>query len=177
MAAIISSQMAYSGVSIYAIVRAQAVPGVTLGNVANGSGLESYLLANYSTYKIPMSEQVPTGYFQAAFPTYLPAGTYSFSIHQGTGVAGDPSVDRGILDWNGLSENYTGVLANTIPELTAVPSATPTIVQAIMFLYMALRNLRTTNATNVNICNAGGATITTAIRSDDGTTGTKGRFN
>lgn len=223
MSAIISSQMAYSGVSIYAIVRDFT------GQVANGSGLEAYNSANYATYVISMSEQSPTGYFKVAFPSYLSAGPYSFSIHQGAGVAGDPSVDRGIIDWNGSSENYLGLVTSKLPsgsisgfdpisqsvnlnnnqsgvtvgtvnalgtsaaasvktqidtsldsdamsELSGVPAATATLKKAIMFLYMALRNKRTTDASSVKVYNASGASIASAVRSDNGTTGTKENF-
>lgn len=110
MSAIISAQMSYSGVTLKAIVRDVA------GLVANGSGLESYNSANYATYLIPMSEQVPTGYFSCAFPSYLARGKYTFSIHQGTGVAGDLAVDQGSIDWNGSTEDS---LDNIITKLPA----------------------------------------------------------
>lgn len=224
MSAIISSQMAYSGVMLKAIVRDLA------GLVANGSGLESYNSANYATYIIPMSEQSPTGFFSCAFPSYLARGKYTFSIHQGTGVAGDLAVDKGEIDWNGatedtldsiiaklpsgsisgfdptsqnvnLSSNQSGVTigtvndlgtaaatviktqidtaldSDTISELAGVPAASTTLKKALYFLYMALRNKRTTDASNVRVYNASGAVIATAARSDNGSTGTKEIFS
>ena len=224
MSAIISAQMAYSGVSLYALVRDLS------GLVANGSTLEAYNVANYATYKVAMSEQVPTGYFQAAFPSYLPRGKYTFSVHQGSGSAGDLAVDQGSIDWNGSTEdtldqivaklptgsisgfdptvstvnlgnNQTGVTIGTvnalgasaaasvktqidqsiggdaISELSGVPASTPTLKAAIMLLFMALRNKRTTTATTVSIYNSSGAVVTAAARSDNGTTGTKENFS
>ena len=109
MSAIIAAQMSYSGVTLKAIVRD------INGLVANGSGLEAYNSANYATYIIPMSEQVPTGYFSCAFPSYLPRGKYTFSVHQGTGVAGDLAVDKGFIDWNGASEDYLDLIVAKLP--------------------------------------------------------------
>lgn len=224
MSAIISSQMAYSGVSIYALVRDLT------GQVANGSGLEAYNVSNYATYIINMAEQVPTGYFKAAFPSYLPAGNYTFSVHQGSGVAGDPSVDRGDIDWSGSIENYLGLITSKLPagtisgfdptsqnvnlnsnqsgvtvgtvnalgasatssvktqidasvgsdtmaELSGVPASTPTLKSAIMFLFMAFRNKRTSTASAVGVYNASGASISSAPQSDNGTTYTKDNFS
>ena len=110
MSAIISAQMAYTGVTLWAIVRDLA------GLVANGATLEAYNVSNYSTYIIPMAEQVPTGYFKCAFPSYLPAGKYTFSVHQGTGVAGDLAVDQGSIDWNGTSEDYLDLIIAKLPS-------------------------------------------------------------
>ena len=224
MSAIISAQMSYSGVTLYAIVRDLS------GLVANGSTLEPYNVSNYATYIIAMSEQVPTGYFKCAFPSYLARGKYTFSIHQGTGVAGDLAVDQGDIDWNGstedtldsivaklptgsisgfdpnassvnLNNNQTGVTIGTVnalgtsaaasvktqidqsiggdamSELSGVPASTPTLKTAIMFLLMAFRNKRTSDASTVKVYNASGAAITTANQSDNGTTYTKENFS
>lgn len=224
MSAIISTQMAYSGVSVYAIVRDAS------GQVANGSGLESYNVSNYATYIIAMTEQVPTGYFKVAFPSYLSAGIYTFSVHQGSGSAGDPAVDSGVMDWSGSSENYVGLVANKLPsglisgfdptsqsvnlnsnqsgvtigtvnalgtsaaasvktqidaslgsdtinELSGVPASTPTLKQAIQFLFMALRNKRTSTATTVAVYNASGSSIASAPQSDNGSTYVKDNFS
>lgn len=225
MSAIIATQMAYSGVSVYAIVR-----DMKTGYVANGATTEVYNSANYATYKITATEQSPTGFFSAPFPSYLPAGLYSVSWHQGGGSAGDPAVDRGILDWSGAVENYLGIVTAKLPtglisgfdptsqnvnlnsnqsgvtigmvnalgasaaasvktqidasvgsdaisELTGVPSSTPTLKAAIMFLFMALRNKRTSNATTIGVYNASGSQITSAPQSDNGTTYTKDNFS
>jgi hypothetical protein len=110
MSAIISAQMAYTGVTLWAIVRDLA------GLVANGSGLESFNVSNYSIYIIPMAEQVPTGYFKCAFPSYLPRGKYTFSVHQGSGIAGDLAVDQGSIDWNGSTEDTIDTIIAKLPS-------------------------------------------------------------
>ena len=110
MSAIISAQMAYSGVTLKAIVRDLN------GLVANGSGLEAYNVSNYATYLVPMSEQVPTGYFTAAFPSYLTRGKYTFSVHQGSGNPGDLAVDQGSIDWNGSTEDTLDQIIAKLPD-------------------------------------------------------------
>ena len=65
---------------------------------------------------------------------------------------------------------------DTIAELSGVPSATPTFEDALMFLYMALRNRRDTTATADEIHNDAGTAIATSTLSDDATTFTKGEY-
>jgi hypothetical protein len=224
MAGIIGSALATSGLSAYANIRDQN------GNVWNGSTFASYLLANYATYAVTLTEQVPTGYYKASFPAAIPAGLYSFIVYaNATPTAGDQALDRGSIDWNGSSDNFlnpiidklpsgqisgfdpnasnvnlasnqsgvtigtvnnlgasasasvktqvdASVGSDTIAELTGVPAATPTLKTAIMFLFMALRNKRTTTATTAGINNSSGASITTAALSDDSVTFTKNNF-
>jgi hypothetical protein len=58
-----------------------------------------------------------------------------------------------------------------IAELgVAAPSATPSLRNAVMLLYMALRNKSTTTSTTQTISNNAGTTIAQAALSDDGTT-------
>lgn len=225
MSAIIISQMQYSGTTVKAIVRS-----VATGQVANGSGLEAYNVSNYATYLISMTEQVPTGFYTGSFPSYLPAGLYFCSIHQGSGTAGDPAADQFLVDWNGSTANYLGLVtaklpsgsisgfdptsqsvnlnnnqtgvtvgtvnalgtsaaasvktqidtaldSDTIAELSGVPSSTPTLKKAIMFLFMAFRNKRTSTATTVGVYNASGASIASAPQSDNGSVYTKDNFS
>lgn len=185
MSALITAQIAYSGQPLYAIIR-----NTQTGLVANGATLVSYNVSNYSSYINNMTEQVPTGFYTVAFPSYLPAGLYSFSVHQGTGIAGDLAVDNGIMDWSGSVENYVGLVpvqvkaqvdaslgTDSIAQLSSVPSSTPSLKTAVMFLFMALRNKRTTTSTTVAIYDASGAVITTAPRSDNGIVGTKDVFS
>lgn len=75
-----------------------------------------------------------------------------------------------------LSQISTYFGSTTIAELSGVPAATPTPIQALMLLFMALRNTRTSTATTVAIYNSSGAIITTATQSDNGTIYTKGNF-
>ncbi|MCB0295421.1 MAG: hypothetical protein KDG51_09325 [Calditrichaeota bacterium] len=75
-----------------------------------------------------------------------------------------------------------GALDDSLPELTAgEPPATPTIKQAIMLLYMALRNASSTIKTGENtgtrqIKNNAGTVIADADVSDDGTTFNQGKL-
>ncbi len=66
---------------------------------------------------------------------------------------------------------------DTITELTGVPSATPTFEDAIMFLYMALRNRNTASSSQRTIQNDAGATIGTATLTDSGSVFTKNEFS
>jgi hypothetical protein len=57
----------------------------------------------------------------------------------------------------------------TLTELGAgAPPATPTLEEALMFLYMALRNEMVTTATELTFSNAAGTVIARAALSDDG---------
>lgn len=68
-------------------------------------------------------------------------------------------------------------LNTAIAELSQdVPPATPTVKQALMLLYMALRNERLTTDSLTSIKNDAGTVICKATLSDDGTTFTKAEF-
>ena len=54
-----------------------------------------------------------------------------------------------------------------------MPTATPTMKEALALLYMSLRNQGTTTATNLTISNDAGTVIAKATLSDDGVTFTK----
>lgn len=224
MAAIIES-FGTVGVSLYAIIRDKT------GQVWNGSAFEAYNVAHWSTYAIALTEQTSSGYYLVSFPAAIPAGKYSFVIHQGSPpTAGDQPFDRGFIDWDGTTENIletiiaklpTGTISNfdptsqnvnlnsnqsgvtvgtvnslgasaaasvktqidasvggdAIPELSGVPASTPTLKQALMFLFMALRNKRTSSATTVQIYNGSGASIASAPQSDNSATYTKDVFS
>lgn len=71
----------------------------------------------------------------------------------------------------------TSIGSDPITELSGVPGSTPTLKQAMMFLFMALRNKRTSSSIAVNIYNGSGALIATATQSDNGTTYTKEVFS
>lgn len=68
------------------------------------------------------------------------------------------------------------VLAGTITELVGVPAASPTLEEALGFLFMALRNKIESTATTLKIHNDAGATIATAGVTDDGTTMSRAEF-
>lgn len=66
------------------------------------------------------------------------------------------------------------VLSQTLSELAqAKPSATPTLEQGIMLLYMAMRNAETQTASEYTVANDAGTVIAKSALSDDGTTVTK----
>jgi hypothetical protein len=66
--------------------------------------------------------------------------------------------------------------SDVMAELTGIPTATPTIAQALSLLFMALRNAHTSTASVETIKNDAGSAIATAALSDDGTTFTKAEF-
>jgi len=68
------------------------------------------------------------------------------------------------------------VWATTLAELAADPGATPSVDDAIMLLYMALRNQRDTTATSDEIHNNAGTPLLTATLSDDATTFSKSKY-
>lgn len=78
---------------------------------------------------------------------------------------------------NILTQVRTALSTDIMSELVAVPSATPTIQQALMLSYMALRNEHTATASQEKIKNNSGSVIATAALGDDSTTFTKGQFS
>lgn len=92
--------------------------------------------------------------------------------------SGNLSGSVGSLDTQAKADVNTEVVdalfTDTISQLSqGQPSATPTIAQALMLLYMALRNAGTTTATSMTIANSSGTVICKATLSDDTTTFTK----
>ena len=71
---------------------------------------------------------------------------------------------------NDLVDDLETRLPATLSELSAVPSATPTIAAALMFLFMALRNKITTNTSDAaqKLYKDDGTAFATAAISDDG---------
>lgn len=76
-----------------------------------------------------------------------------------------------------LTQIRTGLTTDTISELSGVPGTTPTLTEALMLLYMSLRNEHTATSSQEKIKNNAGTAIATASVSDNGTTYTKGRFS
>jgi len=72
--------------------------------------------------------------------------------------------------------SVANILAGTVTELASVPAASPTLAQAIAFLYMAVRNKRDTTASSDEIHNAAGSVIGTATVSDDAVTFSKTNY-
>lgn len=75
------------------------------------------------------------------------------------------------------SEVLDVMATDVIAELSAgIPPANPTIQQALMFLYMALRNKNTTSTAENKVHNNAGSNIAKAQVSDNGTIYTKEQF-
>jgi len=77
-----------------------------------------------------------------------------------------------------VNDELLDVLATDIQnELSSIPSATPTLRQAIMLLFMMARNRRTASATVEQIYNTAGTAIATASVSESGSVYTKEQFS
>lgn len=173
-----------------AIIEVISQPGQTLYAVIhNSSGqlwsttgvsFENFNSAHWANYVISLTEQSPTGYYTAAFPSSVGAGKCTEVFYAGSGATSDPVIGNSQIYWNGTSEEQ-GIgqvfLNQTLNELGSVPAATPTIGQALMMLYMSIRNSHSATAIQEVIKNDAGTIIGTALLSDDGTTTTKGKFN
>jgi len=151
------------------------------GQLWNTSGLafENYNSAHWSNYVISLTEQSPTGYYTAAFPSQVSAGKYTEVFYQGLGATTDPVIGNSSIYWNGsIEEQGIGAVftTTTFNELNSVPPASPTLSQLLMMLYMSLRNNHTATATQETISNDAGGIIGRATLSDNGTTTTKGKF-
>jgi hypothetical protein len=83
-------------------------------------------------------------------------------------------------DKTGYSLSAAGVdaiLDDSLSELAAAPAATPTLRQALQWLYQMFRNRVTATAAATTVQNGAGTTIATAPLSDDGTTFTRGGYS
>ena len=75
---------------------------------------------------------------------------------------------------DGLVDLIKAQTVDSFAELAqGIPTATPTMEQAIMYLYMALRNKLTVTASEKAVYNDAGTKITKKVLSDDGTTYTE----
>ena len=162
------------------------------GQYWNGTSFETFNGANWSNYSLPLTEDRyssnGTGYYKAAFPSAITAGRYTFTFYQqngGSPALGDPTIGSGgPMYWTGANEDQglsvTGLAllnATAMPELSTIPGPTPSLFQALMLLYMSLRNLGTSSGSSRTISNDAGSVITTAPVSDNGTTFTKSKFS
>lgn len=161
-----------AGKNVYALVRNAT------GAVWNSSAFVSYATANLATYAITLTEQgTASGYYAGSFPA-VSAGIYgvvAFERGGGAPAEGDRLIAGGDLHWDGTA--VVPRLPAGLTELTGVPPAAPTIGQALMFLYMALRNPMTVTAAQQKIANDAGGIIGTSALSDDGVTFTRGKFS
>ena len=72
-----------------------------------------------------------------------------------------------------ITNPSTGII---LPELTSVPPSTPTIAQAMMLTYMAIRNRGVSTAKTDRIYNDAGLPVFEAAITDDGVTFTRERI-
>jgi hypothetical protein len=185
MAGIIELTSAISGNTTYAVINNAS------GQRWNGTAFEAFNGANWSNYVNALIEDRysgnGTGYYKCAFPSAIVAGRYTFTFYQqlgGSPTFGDPTIGSGgPMFWTGTAEdqgtsvNVLALLnATAMPELTGIPSATPTLFDALMLLYMSLRNAHLATSVQESISNSAGGVITTAVIGDNGTTYTKAKF-
>lgn len=186
MSGIIELTSATADSTVYAVINNAS------GQRWNGTAFEVFNGANWSNYVNALTEDrysgVGSGYYKGAFPSAIVAGRYTFTFYQqqgGSPAFGDPTIGSGgPMYWTGTAEdqgtsvNILALLnATAIPELTGIPSATPTLFQALMLLYMSLRNAHLSTSAQESISNDAGAVITTATVGDNGTTFTKAKFS
>jgi hypothetical protein len=101
-------------------IRAIANPGSTVyarvmnsvGQWWNGSTFEAYAAANWSTYRVALTEQGSSGVFTANFPSGITAGgTYEYYTHLqsgGSAAEGDQAIGTGTVDWTGTAAVTAG---------------------------------------------------------------------
>lgn len=76
------------------------------------------------------------------------------------------------------SDAVDEIWAKTLTELSAVPGATAAVLDAICWLFMMSRNLRTQTSTQQKVFKNDSTTLVgTATTSDDGITNSKGKFS
>lgn len=186
MAGIIELTAATPGYTDYATIHNAS------GQYWNGTAFETFNGSNWSNYVTALTEDRSggngTGYYKATFPSGITAGRYSFTFYQQLGASpalGDTVIGSGgPMYWTGSQEDQGSIItvlallnATAIPELSSLPGPTPTIYQALMLLYMSLRNAHTATSAQESIKNDAGTSIATAALSDDGTTFTKAKFS
>jgi hypothetical protein len=74
------------------------------------------------------------------------------------------------------TEISDALTSDTLAELSSIPGASPTLSQAVMLLYMALRNQATASTTQSTIKNNAGTSIGTASLTDSSGVFTKGKY-
>ena len=83
-------------------------------NIWNGYYFAAYDSAPWSDFAIPMSEQVPSGFYECLFPKLIPAGTNYFVVFkQRNGEDPAPSdftIYQGPIGWDGVGITTTGTV-------------------------------------------------------------------
>lgn len=185
MAAIIELPSATPGLTLYCHIRSAS------GQLWNGTAFETFNGSNWSNYVNSVVEDrsggIGSGYYKGIFPPTVGIGKYTEVFYQQIGSSpalGDSNIGSGQIYWTGTIEEQgvfyevqNFMMGSALPELTGVPPATPTVYQALMLLYMSLRNQHTATSTTETIGNSVGSTIASATVSDNGTVYTKGSFS
>jgi hypothetical protein len=145
----------------------------TLGDVAIDSSTIDWS-GSIENYLGLVTVKLPTGSISSFDPTVSNVNLNSnqTGVTVGTVNAFGTSATSSIK-----TQIDTALNSDPIPELSSTPNSTPTMKQALMLLFMALRNKRTSDANTVRIYNASGALIATAIQSDNGTVYSKEVFS
>ena len=119
-----------------------------------------------------------TNDIQTRLPATLVGGRMDSSVGaMAAAVVTAAAIATDAIDADALAADaVTEIWAKAMTELAGPPAATGTVLQALTFLLMALRNARATTATADVITNDAGATIATAVLSDNGTTFSKGEY-
>ena len=96
----------------------------------------------------------------------------------GANVVTQANIDFGVLQKASIGAEVDEALGtDPISEMAqGLPPITPTIKQALMYLYMALRDETNTTATLITVKNDAGTVICKATLSDNGTTFVKGEM-
>ncbi len=174
--------------------------GGLAGLVYNTSGLIAYYAREQAnSVQITLDTQTPTGGwssggFCAIDDTHMP-GFYRLDVPDLVYATGASSVVINLQGANNMAQCAIEIeLTRTNNQdpirggLTVLPSsvqfaepaswpATPTLNEAIMLLYMGMRNASTATATERTIKNDAGATIATGTMSDNGTTFDQGKLS
>jgi hypothetical protein len=138
-------------------VTAAGNAGIDWGNVESPTAVNNLSSTNIST-----SQNINT---VAAVTLLSPGAIVTSSFFAG-------SVDAAALNADAVTKIWTKAMA----ELASTPAATGTALQALTYLFMALRNARATTATTDIITNDAGSTIATATVGDNGTTFSKSKY-
>lgn len=160
-------------------VTSTGAAGIDWGNVEN-----PVTVINFSGTSIKTATDVEadTQDLQSRLPAALVGGRMDASMQAAAnGVITAAVIATGAIDADALAADATAevaaaVLAGTVTEISAVPAASPTLAEALAFLYMGLRNKLTCTASQEQIHNGAGAVVATAALSDDGTTFTREEF-
>lgn len=114
--------------------------------------------------------EIASGWYYVDLST-TDTGTSGPLIVRGTATSCD-DVGENFRVVDAVSAGFEGALTELAQ---AQPSATPTWQQALMALYMELRNQVTATGTNKSVCNDAGTVIFKKTISDDGTTFTEAK--